>query len=497
MTTETAGGNVTNTDVNTDWRPSQIWRALSTPLLVLSTIACLGLWVLTALQTRPVNDDFDLMFRIDQTGFWQVITVYYTDFQGNISALFVTLLHQFLWINGPTTLSYLVPVALTFIAVTGGAWGALTYLGICFNSSWRSYAISVIAGTLAWLSLTGAVSPNSATLVFYFWSTVIHAWPFALALIALGIIHRPNGNRSLWLILLFLGLFAGWLGTFEGALIVFGTLTIGLMRRFSNKREPLNKLSVRTWSLGLAVGFAIQLASPAFLARSGGGDTALETNIAGVERLLTQVDSVFGQGSMTAVTNTFSVDFLARGLAPIAVLSDLILRPGLLAVLFLAAYWKIAQPRTFTLTTSELKSRLWPLAIVIFSGAILYSISGAFYAYAGRHLAGLALLVTVVIAGVGICFSDWWQGRRALATLSALSLCVFVALGVYQYSLGQSRAERWDKALITNVEILRIGSGQELVSESIRAGLSQSGVRDHEGREFYATLLKRWYSLPD
>jgi len=248
----------------------------------------------------------------------------------------------------------------------------------------------------------------------------------------------------------------------------------------------------------LAVGFGIQLASPAFLARSGDGDTALETNIAGVERLLIQVDSVFGQGSMNSITNTFSVDFLARALAPIAVLSDLILRPGLLAVLFLAAYWKMAQPGTFTLTTSELKSRLWPLVIVIFAGAILYSISGAFYAYAGRHLSGLALLVTVVIAGVGICSKNWWQGRgRLLATLSALSLCALVVLGVCQYTLGQSRAERWDKALITNVEILRSGSGQELVSESLKAGLSQSGVRDHEGREFYATLLKRWYSLPN
>jgi len=461
-------------------------------------MACLGLWVLTALQTRPVNDDFDLMFGIDQTGFWQVITEYYTDFQGNISALFIALLHQYLWIDGPTTLSYLVPVALTFIAVTGGAWGSLTYLGIRFTSSWRSYAISVIVGTLAWLSLAGAVSPNSTTFVFYFWSTVNHAWPFALALIGLGIIYRPNRSKSLWFFLLILGLFAGWLGTFEGALIVFGTLTIGLMRRFSSRGEPLNKLSVRAWSLGLAVGFAIQLASPAFLARSDDGDAALETNIAGVERLLTQVDSIFGQGSITSITNTFSVDFLARALAPIAVLSDLILRPGLLAVLFLAAYWKIAQPETFSLTTSELKSRLWPLAIVIFAGGILYSISGAFYAYAGRHLGGLALLVTVVIAGVGICSNNWWQGRRRLlATLSVLSLCVFVALGVYQYCLGQSRAERWDKALITNVEILRSGSDQELVSESIRAGLSQSGVRDHEGREFYATLLKRWYSLPD
>ena len=77
---------MTNSDVNTDRRPREIWKALSTPLLVLSTMACLGLWVLTALQTRPVNDDFDLMFGIDQTGFWQVITEYYTDFQGNISA---------------------------------------------------------------------------------------------------------------------------------------------------------------------------------------------------------------------------------------------------------------------------------------------------------------------------------------------------------------------------------------------------------------------------
>jgi len=475
-----------------------IFRSASTPLLITVTFLCIILWVVTALQTRPVNDDFGLMFGIDQIGFWQVIENYYTGFQGNTSALFITLLHQYLWINGPTTISYLAPVVLTFAVVTGGSWGALTYLGFRFPSGWRGYAISIITGTVAWLSLTSVVSPNSTSLVFYFWSTVIHAWPFAVALLALGIIFRHEKNKSHWFTLSVLGVFAGWLGTVEGALIVFGTLTIGLMRRFTHEKEPLNKLSVRFWSLGLAVGFGIQLVSPAFLARSGAGDAALSSNIDGVNRLLTQLESIFGQGFITSVTNTFSIEFLARALAPMAVLSDLVIRPGLLAVLFLAAYWKISQPGTFKLSTAEIKSRLWPLVIVICAGAILYSISGAFFAYAGRHLAGLALLVTVVIAGVGICSSDWWQSRqRLLATLSTLSLCVVVALGIYQFALGQSRADRWDRALVTNAEILRSGSGEELASEPIKAGLSQSGVRDHEGDPFYATLLKRWYSLPD
>jgi len=479
-------------------RTRTVFRSASTPLLITVTVVCIILWALTSLQTRPVNDDFGLMFGIDQIGFWQVIANYYTGFQGNTSALFITLLHQYLWINGPTTISYLAPVVLTFAVITGGSWGALTYLGFRFPTGWRGYAISIITGTVAWLSLTSAVSPNSTTLVFYFWSTVIHAWPFALALIALGIVFSPERNKTRWFLLFVLGVFAGWLGTFEAALIVFGTLTIGLMRRFTHKKEPLNKLSVRYWSLGLAVGFGIQLASPAFLARSGGGDASLSSNIDGVNRLLTQLDSIFGQGFITSITNTLSIEFLARALAPIAVLSDLIFRPGLLAVLFLSAYWKMAQPGTFTLTTSELKSRLWPLAIMICAGIILYSISGAFYAYAGRHLAGLALLVTVVIAGVGICSIDRWRSRqRLLAALSTLSLCLIVILGVYQYTLGQSRAERWDRALVTNAEILRSGSGQELVSEPIKAGLSQSGVRDHEGYLFYATLLKRWYSLPN
>ena len=121
-----------------------------------------------------------------------------------------------------------------------------------------------------------------------------------------------------------------------------------------------------------------------------------------------------------------------------------------------------------------------------------YSLSGAFYAYAGRHVAGLAIVVAVLTAGLGIYWRNWWTYRpRLLRTAVLLSAVVLVVLGLQQAWFGITRTVAWDDALALNRALIQEGRVSELVNVPLKAGISQSGLRDHDGSPSYVEWVRQ------
>ena len=221
----------------------------------------------------------------------------------------------------------------------------------------------------------------------------------------------------------------------------------------------------------------------------------MTTNVDAVYRIFDQADAFAGPALSQSLLSLLQVEDWARLLVPIAVAGDLILRPGLLAVFVFAAWWAAREPGDFTLTHRALRSRLLFLGLVTVIGALAYSASGALYAYAGRHVAGLALVVTTVVAGLGVLTSTWWARNQRLLVLGALAaLIVVVGLAVQQARFGWTRANAWDEALAVNRALIAEGRTADLVDVPLKAGISQSGLRDHDRSGAYIDWMRHQIS---
>lgn len=249
------------------------------------------------------------------------------------------------------------------------------------------------------------------------------------------------------------------------------------------------------WTVGLAIGLLVQLLSPATWGRGGGigSDGALATNVQAVERVLALADRVAGPEFAQQMVGWMEVDAWARVLVPIAVIGDLLLRPGAIAVFALGSLWVVLRPQMWHRRGRDLNSRIVPLVGIMVGGAIVYSFAGAFYAYAGRHVAGLALVVAVLALALGGRTADWWVRMRSFLVLSGMAaVLVLGLLGLQQLWWGWTRAEAWDAAQPLNVDVIREGKTGELINVTLKAGLSMSGLRDHDGSPAYQEWLLNW-----
>jgi hypothetical protein len=187
------------------------------------------------------------------------------------------------------------------------------------------------------------------------------------------------------------------------------------------------------------------------------------------------------------------IEVWARALVPFAVVGDLLTRPGVLAVFVLGALWAMFRPQMWRLRGRDLDSRVLALAGILLGGAIVYSMAGALYAYAGRHVAGLALVGTVLALALGGRSARWWSRHRlALVVSGAAAVLVLGLLGLQQLHWGWTRAQSWDAAQSRNVQAIKEGSTGELIDVPLKAGISMSGLRDHGGSSAYQEWLSEW-----
>lgn len=462
--------------------------------VLLGLAALVGMAVVMAigLLARPVNDDYWAFSTQDLNGFWGSLVWYYTEFQGNVTSWFFILLHEQQWYAALTPLAAIGSVLGFFILLGLACWGGLTFLGVDVGKGWRKIARLIIGSLVVWLSLESVVGPNSTTAFYYMPSTIVHIWPWLFGLIALGLIFRERAIRGSMPLAVSSGFLAGSLGLIEAAVIFLATVIMLVWVRRWNE-APVQRRPSIGWIFGISFGFAIQVLSPATWARGGGigSDTALTTNVQAVERLLAMSNSVGGERFSQLLLDLAGVDVWARGLVPVAVVGDLFLRIGLLAVIGVVAWW-MTREVTLCVSRSELRKRMAVGMLVVISGGIAYSVSGALYAYAGRHAAGLALIVTMLSAGWAVYHRERWQRHRSGVLVGfILSLILLAGLAGQQLWVGLMRAQAWDESLLTNRVLVAEGRLSELVSVGYRAGASSSGLRDHDGGAAYIEWVRR------
>lgn len=462
--------------------------------LALGWLASIALIATTMTHGRPVNDDYWAIGSLASEGFWGSVVWYYRDFQGNVTSWFFILLHQLAWIDGVATWASAVSILANLGLLAAGSWGVFTFLGLSIWRGWRRWAALTIITVFAWLSLASMVSPNSMTLVFYVPSAIVHVWPWCIALLALGLAVRAGSHRFGSLIMATLGLFGGNLGLVEGGVIACSTACIGILARRSPSAWPIPKSMSIGWVIGLLSGLLLQIASPGTWSRGATVESgsALSTNVDAVNRILTYGESLTGVELSQFLFSIMDVEIWARALVPIAVMGDTFLRPGLLAALFLAGWLVGRHSQGLPRDEGILRSRLLGLTLAATLGVVAYSFSGALYAYAGRHVAGLALVVTALAVGVGALVSKWWARHSPLRSgLVFASLVIFLALAVQQVNFGWTRATAWDQALSVNRVLITQGRVDNLIDVPLRAGLSQSGLRDHGGSREYVDWVRR------
>ena len=471
------------------------WR--SDVALALAGLAALLLLGITLVSGRPVNDDYWAIESLTSDGFLGSLAWYYTEFQGNVISWLFILLHELPWISGVSPWASAASVGLTFVILAGGCWGGLVFLGIRWPSGWRFGAALTVVTVITWLSLASLVSPNAMTLVFYMPSTIVHVWPWCFALLAFGLCLRqetsPLGPLG-WLGTGMLGVLVGSLGLVEAFVIACSTFIAGVFAWRRAAEIQIRRSLGWAWLLGLGAGLAVQVASPATWGRGGGlgTDAALSTNIEAVNRILAQVGAVAGPSFGQSLLSILDVEIWARLLVPVAVAGDLFLRLGLIAAFLLALGWAVCRPGDFRLSHPTLRNRLLLLALVTVVGALTYSASGALYAYAGRHVAGLALVATVLVVGLGVLGSAWWARHERLLAVGVLaSLVVVLGLAAQQVRFGWTRAEAWDQALAINKVLIMEGRIEDLVDVPLKAGISQSGLRDHDRSGAYIEWVSR------
>lgn len=442
---------------------------------------------------RPVNDDYWAFGSQQELGFWGSLAWYYTDFQGNVTSWFFILLHQQQWFSGLTWIASALSISISLSLLAFGVWGGLVSVGFRMPRGWRSGAALLSATVVVWLSLASLISPNTFTLVFYMPSTIVHVWPWVMALGALGMMRQAPEAGSRIVMALMLGGLAGSLGLVEGILIGFFTVFLLLLSRFTFLGSFKPRL-VAGWVVGLGLGLTLQFASPATWGRSGGlgSEAALTTNLQAVERVFGVLDARVGSGLSTTLLGWVAEDVWARVLVPVAVAGDLLLRPGLIAIVVLASWWVFRYPGLYV-KPEGFGSFMAAASTGTMLCAVGYALSGALYAYAGRHVAGLAVVVAVLAAGFGAWSSRWWV-RRPRAHLLSLSvgLVLLIGLAVQQVSDGLERARAWDEALQINRELIADGRVDQLIDVDFKAGLSSSGVRDHGGSEAYILWVLSW-----
>lgn len=457
------------------------WNVSDFGLVAGSLASCIVI-AFTLFAGRPINDDYWAWQSQSDYGFWGSLTWYYTEFQGNISSWFFILLHEQQFLNGISPFASSISVLISFVILGLACWGGLSFIGLRLPGGWRSLAALVIATVVSWLSLGSAISPNSFTAVFYVHSTIVHTWPWLLALIALGVIFRKKSLRAGAFIAVIIGFFAGSLGLAEGVLLVMATIAMFVWRyRWSQTTVQLS--AVRGWTLGLSAGIFVQLVSPGTWGRAGGvgPESGLVTNAQAVERILSKVNSLTGSNFGDSVLGFADVNLWVQVLVPLAVFGDLIVRPGLIGVVVLAGLWAVKNVE-LSLDRSELRRRIIVGAIIVLIAASGYAISGALYAYAGRHVAGLACVVTLLGAGFGAYLKPLWSTHMRITwILSIAASTLFLILGWQQVSAGIERSRSWDAALIENLQLISDGQTTNLVNVPFQAGLSSSGLRDHEG----------------
>jgi len=463
--------------------------------LMLGAIASLIMFAIVALVARPVNDDYWAVGLLASDGFWGSLSWYYTDFQGNVSSWLFILLHTQLWLDGVSPLGAAPSILVGFVVLGSAAWGSLLFLGIHFPRGWRFLALLVVGSAISWLSLASFISPNSMTAVFYMISSIVHLWPWAFALFTLGLVCRGPKAAPILIVVAGLGLLAGNLALVESVCIAGATTLMILWARRPRQGLIWWKAGAWTWSVSLVLGLAVQLVSPATWSRGGGigSDGALATNIQAVERLLALSDRAVGPAVAQSLVGWLDIDVWARILVPVAVFGDLVLRPGLLAIFVLGALWMNRAAANWSVRGKDLDSRLGVLMAILAAGAVVYSVAGALYAYAGRHVAGLALIGTVLALALGARSASWWDRRQsALSAASVAAVVVLALLAVQQVRWGWIRAEAWDAAQPVNAESIREGRPGDLVDVPLKGGLSQSGLRDHDGSPTYQEWLLRW-----
>lgn len=456
---------------------------------------CLVILFSTAILARPVNDDFWALGALNADGFWGALVWYYQDFQGNVTSWFFILLHAQLWANGVGLLGASLSIAFGYIVLGGACWGVLTYFGVRLPTGWVRYAILTIATTITWLSLASFISPNSLTAVHYMISTFVHIWPWALALLAVGLLCRHHRSTLALVSLALLGFLAGSLGIVEAACLVGATAIFALWSFSGRASCDWWGRGAGVWTGALLAGFVFQLASPATWGRGSGlgSEGALTTNVQAVERLLNLSDRIVGPAVGQNMLIWADIEVWARVLVPLAVVGDVLLRPGVLAVFVVGALWAVGWPRMWQQAGVELNARIVPLLVILAGGAVVYSLSGALYAYAGRHVAGLALVGTALALGLGARTAAWWERRRRLlVTASVLSAVVLSGLGLQQVGWAWSRAQAWDAAQVANWQSIRDGRVSDVIEVPVRAGLSMSGLRDHGNSQDYRDWLMDW-----
>ena len=463
-------------------------------VLVVAWAACILLLGLALPLGRPVNDDYWALGSLDDLGFLESLYWYYLNYQGNVVSWFFILLHEVPWWDGIRVWGAAPSLLVVYGVLMGACWGALVFLGVRLPSGWRWWAVLTIVTTVVWLSLASVVSPNAMTLVFYVPSTIVHVWPWCFFLIALGIVTRAGRLPLAWLWMLVLGLLAASLGLVEAVLVAMSSLLVAWAMRKQRSALSISPVAVGAWFAGLGAGLLVQLVSPATWGRGSGigSEGALSTNVQAMERLMAQGDALLGAAFSQGLLSVAAVEVWARVLVPVAVVGDLLLRPGLVAIFALAAWWSLRDPTAFALNGSQMRPRIVGLALVAVTGAVAYSFSGALYAYAGRHVAGLAIVVSVLMAGLGVYSQHWWEKRPGLLRAAALlSAVVMVALGAQQAWFGITRAVAWDDALARNRTLIQEGRLSELVNVPLKAGVSQSGLRDHDGSPSYIEWVRR------
>lgn len=441
---------------------------------------------------RPVNDDYWAFGSQIEGGFWGSLAWYYTEFQGNVVSWFFILLHEQQWFTGVTLLGSAGSILVFFLLMSWASWGGLSFLGVELQRGWRRLAVLAMAAVAGWLSLESVVGPNSTTAIYYMPSTIVHIWPWLFCLVGLGLVFRETLTHFSLVLAVFAGFMAGSLGFVEGVIIGGATLAMVLWA-LKWKPSPVHSHAAWSWIIGLLGGLLVQVASPATWGRGGGlgSEGALTTNVQAVERLLSMAQARLGSGLVDSILGIADVDVWARVLVPFAALGDLILRPGLLAIIFIVAWWSTRGART-QLPRRELRKRLAIGLFVVTAGFLAYSASGALYAYAGRHAAGLALGVTLLAVGWTIYRAPLWERwHKPVSVAGVAGVMILVALSIQQVSIGISRMVAWDQAFLINRERILDGRYTDLVDVAYRAGVSSSGLRDHGSSGSYIEWIQR------
>ena len=444
-----------------------------------------------------MNDDYWAIDSLHSLGFVGSLNWYWTSFQGNVGSWFFILIHEYSWINGVSPLASALSFVVSLAILAGASWGGLRYMGFIVPRGWRGSVVIGVTTLVALVSLTSVVSPSTLTFAYYVPSTIVHVWPWCLGMWVLGFVSgRTTATtwRGTWVLCGAAGLVAGLLGFVESIALLTCT---GVFAVFAWRRGLWDHPVARNgwaWAVGLAVSSAIQFLSPSTWLRATSPETGItdNTNVQAVYRLLAALTEHVHPSTTDAALSIFDAVTWTYTLVPLAVVTELLIRPGLVGIALLSSFWVIRRPRDFTLSRQSLLQRVGVLAIAVATSACLYAVSGAAYAFAGRHVTGLSIAVCALAVGFGALSAPWWTRHASLLRAAvAVSVILLVALGLYQASLARERAEAWDAAQEVNRARLAGGDVAALLDVGLKGGLSQSGLRDHEGSEAYVIWLRR------